>query len=321
MKRGFAPLCFKMKPLIAIVGPTATGKSSLAVKLAMGLNGEIVGADSRQVYHGMAIGTAQPDTEELAAAPHHLIDIIRPDEDFSLAQYRDMAYRTIDDILDRGKLPLLVGGSGLYVWTVIEGWEIPEVAPDPDLRNHLEERAGKGEAEALYRELVEADPAAAEKIDPRNIRRVIRALEVTRSTGRPFSEMQRRSAPGYDTLIIGLTAEREELYRRTDARVDKMVESGLVEEVKKLLADGYSPELPAMSGIGYKQIVMYLRGEISLEEAVRQMKTETHRLVRRQYNWFRLRDERIHWFGIGQDVVQEIKELAAGFVTGRPPTQ
>ena len=306
-----------MNHLVAIIGPTAAGKSQLALRLAQAFDGEIVSADSRQVYRYMDIGTAKPTHQELSLVAHHLLDIINPDEDFSLAQYQQLAYRAIDDIQKRNKLPLLVGGSGLYVWAVLEGWEIPEVPPDIELRRSLEEKAAKGETEELYRELTKIDPVAAQSIDRRNVRRLIRALEVSESAGVPFSRLQRKKAPPFNTLIIGLTAERTELYRRTDLRVDRIIEQGLVEEVRKLADMGYDLSLPAMSGIGYKQIGMFLNGEMTLEEAVWQTKTETHRLVRRQYNWFRLKDERIHWFDIQEEVEPEILKLVARFISNQ----
>jgi len=306
-----------MNYLVAIIGPTATGKSQLALRLAQAFDGEIVSADSRQVYRYMDIGTAKPTHQELSLVSHHLLDIISPNEDFSLAQYQRLAYRAIDDIQKRNKLPLLVGGSGLYVWAVLEGWEIPEVPPDIDFRRSLEEKAARGETEELYQELTKIDPVAAQSIDRRNVRRLIRALEVSESAGVPFSRLQRKKTPPFNTLIIGLTAERTELYRRTDLRVDRMIEQGLVEEVKKLVGMGYDSSLPAMSGIGYKQIGMFLNGEMTLEDAVRQTKTETHRLVRRQYNWFRLKDERIHWFDIQGEIEPEILELVTRFISNQ----
>ncbi len=303
-----------MKPLVAIIGPTSTGKSTLAIELARKFGGEVVSADSRQVYRYLDIGTAKPTHDELLLVPHHLIDIIDPGDDFSLAQYQALAYQTIEEIQERDRLPLLVGGSGLYVWAVLEGWKIPEVPPDLELRRRFEERAAGGKTDELYRELIEVDPAAAQKIDRRNVRRLIRALEVIRSAGAPFSKLQGKDAPPFDILIIGLTADREELYRRVDARVDRMMEMGLVGEVKKLMEMGYNLNLPSMSGIGYKQIGMFLNSEITLEEATIKMKTETHRLVRRQYNWFRLKDKRIHWFDIQQEFEPEVLKLVAGFV-------
>ena len=305
-----------MNCLVAIVGPTATGKSQLALHLAQKFSGEIVSADSRQVYRYMDIGTAKPSRTEMSLVPHHLIDIINPGEDFSLAQYQRLAYRKITDIQKRHTFPLLVGGSGLYVWTVIEGWQIPEVAPDLEFRQRLEGRAAQGEADQLYQELTQIAPSAAQRIDRRNVRRVIRALEVAQSgTARPNLT---KVAPPFQTLIIGLTAERKELYRRIDERVDEMIEQGLVDEVKSLLGRGYKQDLPSMSGIGYKQICLYRKGDLTLAEATKQIKTETHRLVRRQYNWFRLKDERIKWFDIQDGKAEsEIEALVAGFISDK----
>ena len=303
-------------PVIAIVGPTAIGKSQLALRLAQHFNGEIVSADSRQVYHHMDIGTAKPSRQELSLVSHHLIDIINPDEDFSLALYQQLAYQAINDIQKRGKLPIIVGGSGLYVQAVLEGWGIPRVGPDPEFRRGLEERAARGEIDELYQELANIDPAAAQNINRHNIRRVIRALEVSRSGQAPFSKLQRKTTPPFNSLIIGLTTERNELYRRIDARVDRMIETGLITEVEKLLASGFGTDLPSMSGIGYKQIAMFIKDDLSLEAAIYQIKTDTHRLARRQYNWFKLDDERIHWFDIKNDIKPEVFKLVAGHLSG-----
>jgi len=302
--------------LVAIVGPTATGKSRLALRLAQYFDGEIVSADSRQVYRHMDIGTAKPGQQELSLVPHHLIDIVNPDRDFSLAQYQRLAYSTINDIQQRSKLALLVGGSGLYVWAVLEGWGIPQVPPDPEFRHSLQEKVAIGGTDELYQELMRVDPVAARSIDRRNVRRLIRALEVYRYADTPFSQLQQKKAPPFNALIIGLTGDRAELYRRIDLRVDRMIEQGLVEEVRKLANMGYGFHLPAMSGIGYKQIGMFLRGELTLAAAIQQIKFETHRFVRHQYGWFRLGDNRIHWFDIESEVEPEITEKVAGFMSG-----
>jgi len=209
-----------MSYLVAIVGPTAVGKSRLAIHLAQTLGGEIVSADSRQVYRCMDIGTAKPSLKERALVPHHLIDVVDPDEDFSLALYQEMAYRSVEDIQRRGRMALLVGGSGLYVRAVIGGLRIPQVPPDAELRRSLEEKAATEGYMALYEELKEIDPDAAKNIDPRNLRRLIRAIEVCRLSGVPFSQLQ-GSSPSFRTLVIGLTSERSELYRRIDLRVDE----------------------------------------------------------------------------------------------------
>ncbi len=305
-----------MNHLVAIVGPTGAGKSRLALRLAQTFNGEIVSADSRQVYRHMDIGTAKPSQSELSLVPHHLVDIINPDEDFSLAQYQQLAYRAIADIQQGNKLALLAGGSGLYVWAVLEGWGIPSVPPDSEFRHNLMERAAGGEADELYQELVKIDPVAAGRIDRRNVRRVIRALEVSRRAELPFSQLQHKQAPSFNALMIGLTMDRAELYRRIDLRVEQMIEQGLVEEVKKLVKMGYDFHLPAMSGIGYKQIGLFLSGELTLVAAIQQIKFETHRFVRRQYNWFRLRDERIRWFDIESEVESEIIAEVDRFIKG-----
>ena len=303
-----------MNNLIAIVGPTGVGKSKLALRLAPTFSGEIVSADSRQVYRYMDIGTAKSTRQELSLVSHHLINLVNPDEDFSLAQYQELAYRAIRDIHQRNKLPLLVGGSGLYVWSVLEGWGIPLVPPDLEFRYNLEEKAAKSGKDELYQELAKVDPVAAQRIGRCNVRRVIRALEVHRGTGIPLSQLQHKEAPPFDTLIIGLTVDRAELYHRIDLRVDEMIRQGLVSEVEKLLDMGYDFNLPAMSGIGYKQIGMFLKGELTLEAATQQIKFETHRFVRHQYSWFQLKDDRIKWFDIERTPDSEVTSLVAQFV-------
>ena len=307
-----------MNHLVAIVGPTGVGKSRLALQLAQAFSGEVVGADSRQVYQHMDIGTAKPGPEELSLVPHHLISIVNPDQDFSLAQYQALAYQAIEDIQKRDKVPFLVGGSGLYVWGVLEGWKIPPVPPDPEFRQNLEKRAANTGANELYQELMKVDPAAAQKIDPRNMRRVIRALEVHRKTRTSFSQLQAKETPPFNIFIIGLTADRAELYRRIDLRVDEMIERGLVAEVEKLVNMGYDFNLPAMSGIGYKQIGLFLKGELTLTVAIQQIKFETHRFVRHQYAWFRLKNDRIHWFDIKSQVDAEIKSALTKFLKNEP---
>ncbi len=303
-----------MNHLVAVVGPTGIGKSRLALCLARSFEGEIVGADSRQIYRHMDIGTAKSSREELSLVPHHLINILNPDEDFSLAQYQELAYRVISDIHQRNKLPILVGGSGMYVWSILEGWGIPRVPPDLEFRRSLEERATSAGKDELYRELEEIDPVSAQRIDRRNVRRTIRALEVHRGTGTPSSELQYKKTPPFNILIVGLTTDREELYRRIDLRVDEMIKQGLVDEVEKLMNMGYDFNIPAMSGIGYKQIGMFLNGELTLAMATQQIKFETHRFVRHQYNWFRLKDERIDWFDTQSKLDSEITMLLTRFI-------
>jgi len=304
-----------MNRLLAIVGPTATGKSRLGLHLAQLFNGELVSADSRQIYHHMDIGTAKPSPAELSLVPHHLINIVDPDQEFSLGQYQKLAYQAITDIQQRQKLPILVGGSGQYVWSVVEGWQIPPVPPDPELRQHLEEKAARCGIDALYQELARVDPIAAEKIDRHNPRRIIRALEIYHRQPSLLSRRQPKVPPAFPVMIIGLTNSRNELYRRIDLRVDGMVAQGLVAEVQRLIDMGYRRELPAMSSIGYRQVGQYLSGELSLDGAIERIKYQTHRLVRQQYNWFRLRDNRITWFDMMYNIDAEAAAVLAEFVS------
>jgi len=300
-----------MRPrLIAIVGPTASGKTALAIDLARRLNGEIVGADSRQVYCGMDIGTAKPPAEEQIAARHHLIDVVNPDEAFSLGRWLELAQAALDDIWSRGKQPLLVGGTGQYVWALLEGWRVPRVPPQNGWREEMEARP----ATELVAELRRVDPEAQSFIHPKNVRRVIRALEVQQATGKPFSYWRAKVPPGFETLVIGLRLPREELYRRIDERVESMVQVGFVEEVNRLLDNGYSRDLPAMSGIGYREMCELLAGEIEIDTAVTRTKTGTHRLARHQNSWFKAGDSRIRWVEAGDAAVEEASRLAAQFL-------
>lgn len=276
-----------LAPLVAIVGPTAVGKTALAIELAQRLGGGIVNADSRQVYRQMNIGTAKPTPEEQAAAPHHLIDIINPDEPFSLAVYQELALDAIAMISGGGRLPLLVGGTGQYVTAVVEGWGVPRVAPQAALRARLEAEAAAQGTAVLYKRLGEVDPAAAAKIEPNNLRRIIRALEVYEVTGEPISAQQRKQPPPYRITAIWLTLERAALYARIDARVDAMIAAGLVDEVGGLIERGYGWELPALSSLGYREFQPYFAGQATLEECITRLKFNTHAFVRKQEMWFR----------------------------------
>ena len=246
------------RPLVVIVGPTAVGKTDLSLRLAHDFELEIISADSRQIYRGLDIGTAKPTRAEQAVAPHHLIDMVEPDQIVSLAEFQALAFSSRDSIHQRRRLPLLVGGTGQWVWAVVEGWNIPRVPPDYALRAELEAQADAQGAPILHARLSSVDPAAAQQIDPRNLRRVIRALEVYEKTGIPISQHQRKSAPPYRTLLIGLTMSRPLLYERIDRRVDRMLAQGLLREVEQLAGAGVSWNSPAMMGLGYRQLALYL---------------------------------------------------------------
>lgn len=300
-------------PLIVILGPTAVGKTALSLDLAVHFDGEIVGADSRQIYRGMDIGTAKPNPEEQARVPHHLVDIQPPDKHIALATYQQMAFTAIDDIHRRGRVPFLVGGSALYLRGVTEGLQIPEVAPNPSLRSELESFAQENGRAALHARLQASDPDAAARIHPNNVRRVIRALEIVQTTGRRKSELEAASPPPYRILKIGLDLPRPLLHKRIDRRVHKMVDAGLVEEMASLLAAGFSPDLPALSSLGYQDIAAYLGGEITLAAAVERIQIETHRFVRHQYTWFRRMPD-IHWFDVSDEPRPAICNLVEGFL-------
>jgi tRNA dimethylallyltransferase len=298
-------------PLVVIVGPTAAGKTALSIELAEATSAEIVSADSRQIYRGMDIGTAKATATERGRVPHHLLDVVAPDQVLTLAEYQHMAYAAIAGLHARGRLPFLVGGTGQYIQAVIEGWRIPEVAPQPELRAELEAKASAEGAEALHAWLAALDPTAAVRIDCRNVRRVIRALEVCLVTGQRISDLQQKSPPPFQIVQIGVTRPRPGLYARIDARVDQMIEAGLVAEVRGLADAGYNWDLPAMTGLGYRQIGEYLRGEVGLTEAIARIKQGTRRFVQQQYNWFRPADPAIRWVDPGLLDVQDLLDLAA----------
>jgi tRNA dimethylallyltransferase len=306
-----------LPPLLVILGPTASGKTGLALDLARKFQGELVNADSRQIYKGMDIGTnktlnANIKKEEIGketiylinGIPLHLIDLVNPDQEFTLAEYKTTALRKINEIHMRNKLPILVGGTGLYVSAIADNLSIPKAPPDKKLRNKLEEK----DAEKLYKALKKIDPGAAESIGQNNKRKLIRALEVCKATGQPFSSQQKKGKPLFRLLEIGVEKERKELYEKIDKRVDEMIKAGLIKETEKLL-EKYDPNLPAMSGIGYKEIGLYLHGELSQEEAVQKIKWHTHQYARRQITWFK-RDPRIHWI----KKYEEAEKLVRDFI-------
>ena len=281
--------------LLAIVGPTAVGKTELALKVAERLPVEIISADSRQVYRRMDIGSAKPTPDQLRAVPHHMVDIICPDADFSLAEFVSDARNIIQSVNLAGRTPVLAGGTGQYVMAVLEGWNVPSVPPNPDLRRELEVTLESDGLAALIDRLRESDPDALDSIDVRNPRRVIRAIEIA-AAGKGGRAAPRRSEPGFDALIIGLNMERTALYERADARVDRMMEDGFLKEVGSLLALGYGPDLPSMSAIGYHELSDHLLNGADLSGAVQKIKYRTRNYIRRQSNWFKRDDPRIRWF-------------------------
>lgn len=297
----------RKQKVIAVVGATATGKTALAIELARRLGGdfEAVNADSRQVYRYMDIGTAKPTKPEREALPHRLIDIVDPDEEFSLGRWLELAKEALADVWSQGRVPVVVGGTGQYVWALLEGWRVPQVPPQAELRREMALRP----PEELLAELRRIDPESQEFIQPQNVRRVIRALEVYHVTGKPLSHWRTKDAPDFASLVIGLRSPREALYERIDARVDAMMAAGFLDEVRGLTSRGYGCELPSMSGIGYRELCAHLRGEMSLAEATARTKTGTHRLARHQNAWFKAGDERIHWREAGQDAAPEATAL------------
>lgn len=296
-----------------IVGPTASGKSTVGLELARFFKAEIINADSMQVYRYLDIGTAKPTREERNVVRHHLIDIFYPDEEFSAAHYREEAQRAIADIEARGKRAMVVGGTGLYIKALTSGL-IRGGEADPVIQKRLQDEAQAGGRERLYQRLVEVDPSTAARLHPHDTYRVIRALEAYERTGQPISALRGRhrfKEGPYETLKIGLGMEREELYRRIDERVDEMIQQGLKEEVGRLLEMGYAPSLKAMQSLGYKQMAAHLNGEYDLPEAIRLIKRDTRRYARRQITWFKA-DPEIHWIEYPRDR-SVVKEMIEGF--------
>ena len=305
----------ELRPLVIILGPTGVGKTSLAIELAGALCGEIVGADSRQIYRYMDIGTAKPNSAQQAAVPHHLIDIVDPDYSLSLAEYQDAAYRSIDELHRRGALPFLVGGSGQYISAVEEGWSIPRVPPNLELRAELEAYVASHSPAALHERLRQVDPISAERIHPNNTRRVIRALEVQIISGRPISELQRRRPPPWRIFRLGLMLPRSILYPRVDRRVDDMIAAGFVHEVRRLLDMGYQRALPSMSGLGYLEIASHLLDDLPLDQAIERTKFSTHEFIRQQDVWFRGHDNGILWHNVADldsgELTQRLRDWLA----------
>ncbi|MBE7031749.1 MAG: tRNA (adenosine(37)-N6)-dimethylallyltransferase MiaA [Ruminococcaceae bacterium] len=288
--------------IIAVAGPTASGKTALAVEIAKAVNGEIVSCDSMQIYKGLSIGTAKPDEDEMQGIPHHMLDFVEPERRYSVADFVCDARRCIDDILSRGKVPVIAGGTGLYMDSVLNNISFADFDSDPNFREEMQALADSKGNDAVYALLQETDPEAAEKIHPNNVRRVIRALEVCKVTGKTFTQVNLESVRDavYDALIIGIDMDRERLYERINLRVDIMLEKGLLEEVKGLWEKGVGADTTAMQAIGYKELVEYFEGRCSLGEAVEKIKMESRRYAKRQLTWFR-RNPSIAWFDAGED--------------------
>lgn len=304
-----------MYPLIIIVGPTAVGKTDFALTLAREINGEIISADSMQIYKKMTIGTAKPSNEEMARVPHHLVDCIWPDEEFTVADYQYRVEEIIEDICSRGAIPMLVGGTGLYVQAVVDGFVFPEMETDWKFREEMHDLAERMGTKEVHRRLSEIDPELAAKLHPNDLRRVIRGIEIYRQTGKTstyFQKLADEKPARYDTLKIGLIRAREDLYQRINHRVDLMIEAGLVREVQTLLDEGYSKDLVSMQGLGYKEVIGYLQGEYDLNEAIYRLKRDTRHFAKRQLTWFR-RDEEIIWLNPAEltttEMVEKVKKI------------
>jgi tRNA dimethylallyltransferase len=299
------------KPAIAaVVGATATGKTAVGVELALTLDGEVVNADSRLFYRGMDVATAKPTTDEMQGVPHHLIDILDPDSEFSLAGYLKRARAAILEISGRGKFPIVVGGSGQYVWALLEGWEVPEIEPDTELRAELEDLLTKQGVSALADRLKAISSDVANETDLLNPRRLIRAIERIESNGSEIPESRSKpSEAPYDAFIVGLMVERSVLHERILERIKSMSDNGWKEEVRSLLNIGYSTQDRALSGIGYKQMIGHIVGEYDLPEATRLTAVATNRLVRQQNNWFQQDDPRINWFDMTRETSQMVKSI------------
>lgn len=302
-------------PLVVILGPTGVGKSEIALELAERFEGEIVSADSRLFYRGMDIGTAKPTIQERMRVPHYLLDVADPDAIWSLALFQLEANKAIHNIYENHHLPFLVGGTGQFVRSIIEGWKIPFVEPNPRLREVLNQWSNVIGPAELHSKLSALDPQAANSIEPTNIRRTVRALEVILSTGKRFSDQKSSGYRLYEPLLLGLTRPRTELYQRIDDRITKMINSGFVDEVHRLLDKGYSPDLPTLSAIGYGEIIKYIQGKITLDEAILLMKRRTRTFVRRQANWFKENDPSIHWFKMSKGTLVDMEGLIRNWFT------
>ena len=300
-----------MAPFLAIVGPTASGKTEAGLRVAEALGAEILSIDSMLVYRGMDVGTAKPTAQQRARVPHHLLDLVEPSEAFSVAAFQGAAREAADDVRRRGPRPLLVGGSGLYFRAVVDDLEFP--GTEPDVRGDLEDEAAALGADRMYRRLAALDPVAASRIEPGNVRRTVRALEVAAITGRPFSSYAAawESYPPEAVRVAGVRLAPEALAARIERRVEAMLREGWIAEVERLVTAGFGGWLTASQAIGYAELAHHLAGELSLEEATRQTVKRTRTLARRQLAWFR-RDPRIHWFEVGDEgAIEAVDRIAA----------
>jgi tRNA dimethylallyltransferase len=304
-------LTIPTKPkVVAVIGATATGKTAVGVELAIELGGEVVNGDSRLFYRGMDVATAKPTPAEIRGVPHHLIDFLDPNEKFSLGEYLRKARLSIEEISNRGKFPIVVGGSGQYIWALIEGWEVPEIEPDLQLRAELDAKLKNHGVQSLAEQLQRIAPDIAGSTDLKNPRRVIRAIErASAGESDSKSSQQKAAEEPFESCIVGLSAERTVLHQRVIDRLEMMRKLGWVNEVESLLKSGYSDEGRALSGIGYRQMIGHLSGEYDLEEAIRLTAVATNRLIRQQSNWFKSDDERINWFDMTNDSNRTTKSI------------
>lgn len=294
------------KPLVVLLGPTASGKTAISLKIAHEINGEIISTDSRQIYKGLEIGSDILSSKDQDGIPHHMMAISTPDKEVSLSEYKDLATKIIKEIYERKNIPMLVGGTGLYISSIVEGYDVPKIPADKELRAKLQKEAEEKGPEHLHKRLAKLDPKAAEKIHPNNIRYVIRALEINLKTGKNKPDSKSTDSKGkldFDVFMIGIDWPREELYQRVEQRVEIQLKRGLVEEARELLTQNFDEELPAMSSLGAKELFPFIRGESTLEECTDQLKQNTRNYAKRQMTWFRKYKD-VHWI-----TPEELKEL------------
>ena len=302
--------------MVVVIGPTAIGKTQLAIYIAEQFSGEIINTDSRQVYRYMDIGTAKPSISDRTRVPHHMIDINLPDNDFSLGEFIKLANVSIEQITERGNLPIICGGTGQYVWGMVEGWTVPNIPPNQEFRAAKLKEAEELGIHSLHDQLSIIDPERASEIDPRNVRRVVRALEIIKETGLKPSQLSKQRKEEYSPIIIGLTTNRRNLYHMIDMRVDHMIKNGFLDEVKYLTNKGYKMGIGSLASPGYRELGQYLEGESSLDEAISKTKFQTHRLARRQYTWFKQEDPRITWLDVNQvDIMSVASTLVANYLS------